>query len=256
MAALGSGLAYFFLPAYAAISLVIYYLSLRRKKSEKKNGKAKNVLLVTAHPDDECMFFSPTILQLTKEPHTELHLLCLSTGNYNNLGAVREKELIASCNILGIAKSDNITLLNDEKLQDNPDVFWDLDVAGEQILKQVKKYDISAIFTFDGAGVSGHKNHISCYTAVRTLMESHKLPKGIKLYFLQSVSILRKYLSFLDLPFSMLLQRHMFLAGPRDIWTAQQAMRAHASQFVWFRVLYVVFSRFMMINGYHKKSVH
>ncbi|XP_038075372.1 N-acetylglucosaminyl-phosphatidylinositol de-N-acetylase-like [Patiria miniata] len=255
MAAAASGFAYFFLP-YTAISLVIYYLALRRKKPEKKNGKAKNVLVVTAHPDDECMFFAPTILQLAREPNTQVYLLCLSTGDYYKHGEVREKELVASCNILGLNNSEKVTVVNNEKLQDNPDIFWDSDVVGEHVLNHTKKHDIDTIFTFDGSGISGHKNHISCYTAVRTLMESHKLPKGTKLYFLQSVSILRKYLSFLDLPFSMLLHRHMFLAGPSDVWIAQRAMRAHASQFVWFRVLYIFFSRYMIVNGYHKKSVH
>ena len=77
--AAASGFAYFFLP-YTAISLAIYFLALRRKKSEKRNGRAKNALVVTAHPDDECMFFAPTILQLVQEPNTKVHLLCLSTG--------------------------------------------------------------------------------------------------------------------------------------------------------------------------------
>lgn len=41
----------------------------------------RRVLIVTAHPDDECMFFGPTILSLTqrKEPCT-VYLLCLSNG--------------------------------------------------------------------------------------------------------------------------------------------------------------------------------
>lgn len=37
-----------------------------------------NVLLLTAHPDDECMFFGPT-LQALRHP-TRVHVLCLSTG--------------------------------------------------------------------------------------------------------------------------------------------------------------------------------
>lgn len=40
---------------------------------------AARVLLVTAHPDDECMFFSPTLSSLAATG-AELWLLCLSTG--------------------------------------------------------------------------------------------------------------------------------------------------------------------------------
>lgn len=36
-------------------------------------------LIVTAHPDDECMFFAPTIIRLI-ELNASVHLLCLSQG--------------------------------------------------------------------------------------------------------------------------------------------------------------------------------
>lgn len=36
-------------------------------------------LIVTAHPDDECMFFAPTIIRLV-ELNASVHLLCLSEG--------------------------------------------------------------------------------------------------------------------------------------------------------------------------------
>lgn len=39
-----------------------------------------NVLLIIAHPDDECMFFSPTILHLTRTAPQNMYLLCLSEG--------------------------------------------------------------------------------------------------------------------------------------------------------------------------------
>lgn len=37
------------------------------------------VLLVTAHPDDECMFFAPAVIKLT-ESNAAVYLLCLSSG--------------------------------------------------------------------------------------------------------------------------------------------------------------------------------
>lgn len=39
-----------------------------------------NTLLVTAHPDDEVMFFSTAIQALTAQPKGELWALCLSNG--------------------------------------------------------------------------------------------------------------------------------------------------------------------------------
>ena len=40
------------------------------------------ILLITAHPDDECMFFAPTVLSLACSVRAELFLLCLSEGRY------------------------------------------------------------------------------------------------------------------------------------------------------------------------------
>lgn len=38
-------------------------------------------LVAIAHPDDECMFFYPTISGLLDDGH-EVYLVCLSTGAY------------------------------------------------------------------------------------------------------------------------------------------------------------------------------
>lgn len=48
-------------------------------KRDVKNPK--RVLLVIAHPDDECMFFGPTVLNFTTNKDCTLYLMCLSTGN-------------------------------------------------------------------------------------------------------------------------------------------------------------------------------
>lgn len=44
-------------------------------------SKPHRVLLITAHPDDECMFFGPTVQKLTKMKDVRLYLMCMSVGN-------------------------------------------------------------------------------------------------------------------------------------------------------------------------------
>ena len=63
----------------------------------------KNFLLVTAHPDDEAMFFAPTILGLNKKDVSLFHV-CLSNGNADGLGSSRKEELGYSLDILGISR--------------------------------------------------------------------------------------------------------------------------------------------------------
>ena len=74
---------------------------------------------------------------------------------------------------------------------------------------------------------------------------------GTKLYFLQSVSIWRKYLIFLDIPFSILLSRHMFLTPPWNMWKSQVSVITQESNHnleswvpscnqSWFRTLHAI----------------
>ena len=73
----------------------------------------KETLLVIAHPDDESMFFVPTILQ-----EKNLHVLCLSSGDFHGLGKVREQELRDVGKYLNIR---TVTILDHPHLRDG---FW------------------------------------------------------------------------------------------------------------------------------------
>lgn len=97
-----------------------------------------------------------------------------------------------------------------------------------------------------------------------------------KLYVLESVNIIRKYVQFLDLPISLLSASYWYLitydqknnikvsvqltyiissktlisiivANIKEL-PLQKAMAAHKSQYVWFRKLYMIFSRYTFIN--------
>lgn len=49
-------------------------------KSSKLPPSASRVLLVTAHPDDECMFFGPTLVALGDRKNCTIYVLCLTQG--------------------------------------------------------------------------------------------------------------------------------------------------------------------------------
>lgn len=62
--------------------------SLNTSEYDKLVSDGVRALLVTAHPDDECMFFAPTILRLL-ELNVSVHLLCLSSGRIVNLASIQ-----------------------------------------------------------------------------------------------------------------------------------------------------------------------
>ncbi|KAJ2075094.1 hypothetical protein GGI09_008669, partial [Coemansia sp. S100] len=92
---------------------------------EKQQKKQKHVLFVTAHPDDECMFFSPTLAYLNRRPDVTVSLLCLTTGNHDKLGDVRKKELVKSAVTFGLTP-DSVIIVDDQYLPDSPTKVWNL----------------------------------------------------------------------------------------------------------------------------------
>lgn len=72
---------------YIVVCLSIYHLVFRQRLSFGFNWctnvrfpSCRRVLFVIAHPDDESMFFGPTILSLTRRSNCTVYLLCLSNG--------------------------------------------------------------------------------------------------------------------------------------------------------------------------------
>ncbi|KAG2258360.1 hypothetical protein Bca52824_077654 [Brassica carinata] len=113
----------------------------------------KNVMFVIAHPDDESMFFSPTINYLTANAY-KIHILCLSTGNADGIGIIRKDELHQACAVLRV----NPVCLR-RNLCDGFGQVWNHDLLSEIIKEEVTNHDIHTIITFDSYGVSGHCNH-------------------------------------------------------------------------------------------------
>uniref|UniRef100_A0A336M9X5 N-acetylglucosaminylphosphatidylinositol deacetylase n=1 Tax=Culicoides sonorensis TaxID=179676 RepID=A0A336M9X5_CULSO len=207
--------------------------------------KVKRVLIVTAHPDDESMFFAPTILSLKeRDENCRVFILCLSNGNFDKKGKERRTELWNACEVLSIDQSD-VTLLNATHLQDDPNTEWKVEIIAQIVLKHIEALDIQLVITFDKDGVSHHPNHCAIFFAVASLCISAVLPKGCKVLTLESVNVLRKYISLFDLPISLL----MSILSWANRRVAQEAMCQHKSQLLWFRRLYIIFSRFMIINS-------
>lgn len=74
---------------FVCINALLYYLvhwyrngksKFRLLRPTKLPEKISRVLIVIAHPDDECMFFGPTLIALRKRKNCTIFVLCLSQG--------------------------------------------------------------------------------------------------------------------------------------------------------------------------------
>ncbi|CAH1117623.1 unnamed protein product [Phaedon cochleariae] len=234
---------------YIAICTLLYFCIIKWQylSFNREIRHSKRVLFITAHPDDECMFFGPTILFYTRKTNCIVFLICLSTGKNYGMGSTRRKELYISCKVLGI-ESSNIFVHNHTLLPDAIDARWPTAEISQIISHHVEALDITTLVTFDRYGVSQHNNHCSIYYSVANLILDRKLPKYCGVYVLDTTNKLRKYWLFLDIPLSLLLSKFRYIIGFQDRTIIHKAMKKHKSQLVWFRCLYMYFSRYMLMN--------
>ncbi|KAM7535289.1 hypothetical protein Aperf_G00000095928 [Anoplocephala perfoliata] len=199
------------------------------------------VLLVTAHPDDECMFFSPIILSL-KQRAIPVDLLCLSAGNFYGVGRERCKELKNAAKTLGIRHVRRVT---DEKLPDHPRKIWPTDRIQKYVLQSVNKWHSKTIVSFDRLGVSGHSNHCQIHSAL-----AETIFKGnAAVYSLKTYNIVAKYLALLAFFLAFFSSKRFLFSIPiTSPLLPHRAMLQHRSQLIWFRYLYILFSAYMYIN--------
>lgn len=246
----------------------------------------KRICLLIAHPDDEAMFFAPVLQWLTRpELGNRVFLLCLSTGDADGLGHIRREELLKSALMLGITSAEHLVVLDDAKLPDSMEAQWDPKLIASILTRYFAPALAStpstappatlldALITFDAGGVSGHPNHIALYDGamqfLRGLMQRHvgwECP--IKLYTLTSVSVWRKYTSFVDAAATIAAcvwrrkERGQFptpllvVNMPTAVRKGQRAMtQAHRSQMRWFRWGWIGLSRYMVVNDLKKEKV-
>lgn len=218
-----------------------------------------NVLII-AHPDDESMFFLPTLMKLL-EQQQEVWILCLTTGNYDGLGHLRRKELEqVVAKILKMPVNRLIILDDEHNFPDHPTRRWPIPIVSKAI-EQAIACAISSrpkvplrLFSFDADGVSGHRNHCDTFAAVQHYAERQRLlHREVEAWGLVTIrNPARKYFPIWEWLACLRLVR----VRPEDgcfhmqhpFTVNWQAMALHQSQFVWYRRLFVVFSCYTYCN--------
>ncbi|KAI5960581.1 GPI12 [Candida pseudojiufengensis] len=243
------------------------------------------IYIIIAHPDDEVMFFAPTILELLKlKNNNKLKLICFSKGE--NIGDIRANELYKSTRILGIDQ-EAMTILDYKdgmnETWSNDDIVKDL----KNLIDLKKKEDNTIIITFDEKGISNHPNHISLHHGTKSFYKQQKSNTNkLKLYNLKSlgffekysftiltnIEILINYCNLLIQKFIPIININISLFGSNlknnknldnnsignsikfysdlNMLSCSYAAMAygHFSQMVWFRYGWLMFSRYLTYN--------
>lgn len=245
-------------------ALIIYlsYLALEEldKKSRHDTYKyfGNNTLLVIAHPDDETMFFGPTIMNIIKI-NKYITILCLSGDKQ------RKEELKSAANLLSPQIQIHFSKLN--TFTDVQNKGWDRHKVKLEIQHVIKSYNqdgestgsFDSLITFDEHGISSHEHHKSLFKAVAEKPNELFWPKSMKILTLKTVSLFRKYLSlieanyyclisYLNLKTSSSTKKFSLVINLDRYQVVRKALMLHRSQMVWFRLLYLNFSRYMFIN--------
>lgn len=223
-----------------SIALLLTAALLAALSASAPSGDAQipgRTLFVTAHPDDEVMFFGPSLLR-----SADAHVLCLSRGAPN--GTVRTAELSAACAALGLRGRCSVSR---DPLEDGFSAYWDPARVLSAVSDAAASLRADRIVTFDSRGVSGHPNHVAIPRALRR----SSLPP---VYVLRSGPSVLKYAGRAAAAAYSLLWRPrggFFLTTPAPAArnrTLPRAFLQHFSQVVWYRRLWLAHSRFMHFN--------
>lgn len=101
------------------------------------------VLLVIAHPDDETVFFSPLLASCHKRGDS-VDILCLSNGNVEGLGNVRDSELKLACKLFGISENQ-ITVIDHPELADGMKTNWPITIVADIVCRQILNNQYSQV---------------------------------------------------------------------------------------------------------------
>lgn len=122
------------------------------------------LMLVVAHPDDECFAFGGA-LGLAADRGVETYVVCLTDGQAathrgeaasgHELGRIRRAEFVASCKVLGVTHNELLDY-QDARLE-----FANFPQTAGRIVERIRRFKPDVVLTFgsDG-GPNTHSDHM------------------------------------------------------------------------------------------------
>jgi len=126
----------------------------------------RRLLAILAHPDDESLGTGGTLLKYASEG-IETYVLTATKGqkgrygdlatkpSFEEVGTIREKELRAACEILGVKETFTMSYMDGELDQANPEEII------SEIAIHIRSIRPQVVITFGPEGGYGHPDHIA-----------------------------------------------------------------------------------------------
>lgn len=122
------------------------------------------LMLVVAHPDDECFAFGGA-LALAADRGVETYVICLTDGqaatnrgdaeSAQHLGEMRRAEFVASCKILGVTHHELLDY------QDGRLEFVDFSRTAGRLVERMRRFKPDVVLTFGSDGsLNTHADHM------------------------------------------------------------------------------------------------
>jgi N-acetyl-1-D-myo-inositol-2-amino-2-deoxy-alpha-D-glucopyranoside deacetylase len=156
----------------------------------------RSVLLVHAHPDDECIATGATMAKYAAEGARVTLVTCtlgeegeilvpalaqLAADQADQLGGWRIHELDKACAALGVADHRFLggaghfrdSGMIDTDANKNPRCFWqaDVDVAAALLVEIIREVRPQVVITYDEFGAYGHPDHIQAHRVAARAVE-------------------------------------------------------------------------------------
>jgi LmbE family N-acetylglucosaminyl deacetylase len=161
----------------------------------------RTLLAVHAHADDETITMGGTLARCSAEGVRTVVVTC-TRGDLGEVldpslvgrevGGVRQRELEAACNVLGVSRLVQLGY-GDSGMAGWPDnyrpgAFWasDLDEAATRLQQVIAEERPEAIVTYDETGGYGHPDHVKAH--LMTVAAFRRLPVDlgrVQLYFMR-----------------------------------------------------------------------
>lgn len=143
--------------------------------SQDDLNSIKRALVVVAHPDDET--FCSGIISALKANGSEVTLICVTRGEggptggakREDLGAIREKEMMAACEALSI---DQIFFLDHVDPVGGAYRVYAPDVSAGRLAEEISSHSdqVDLVISHGSSGEYWHAAHLLVHAAVRNLV--------------------------------------------------------------------------------------